>query len=139
MNKLFFILMVSVIYRSKSLSNDSNEFTSNTTLNSTSNYLTENKTVNKNQNVDKSQNNLINNENVLIKIAEGETYFNFSSYGGSSSGYDTFIGINNTKILNSILNFSYKKKDIVIEFPVIKYFWFNGGIYGRDIKTNFYN
>ena len=134
MNKFFFILLVSVISRSKSISNDSIDLKSNSTLNNTLNFV--NETVNENENETVNENdNLINNKEFLIKIAEGETYFNFSSYGGLSSGYNTSVAINNTKILNSILNFSYQKRDIVIEFPENNTFWFNGGIYGIDIKN----
>ena len=68
MNKFFFILLVSVISRSKSISNDSIDLKSNSTLNNTLNFV--NETVNENENETVNENdNLINNKEFLIKIA----------------------------------------------------------------------
>ena len=72
---------------------------------------------------------------VISNISLAENTYNFIDLGGKSSQYDIKVAINNTKILNNILNKSSNKRDITIHFPENNTFWFNGGIYGSDISN----
>ena len=72
---------------------------------------------------------------ITLKLSLAENVYNFINIGGKTGEYNINVAINNTKIFNDILNKSRYHENVLIHFPENNTFWFNGGIYGRDISN----